>query len=232
MFSVWTISMLLMTSVAPEPVAEAGDNRARAEILFKQGVAALEALRFDDAIDHYTRAYLLLPTVTVLSNLALAHDLANHKSAALATYYQLEQEAEHAPEHDLIKLRNNLVEARKRIPILEAELAAEAAALKKLSPALVQLAQPLAPPRLSVAAPLPIVPPASRPTTADQQLPSPTAPLLPAGGPISGVTADAGTSGKTRWWPVAVGGVAAAVAGTAIALWIGGHDCRGDLKCF
>jgi hypothetical protein len=55
---------------------------------------------------------------------------------------------------------------------------------------------------------------------------------LTAEGTISGVTPDAGKSGKTRWWPVAVGVVATVVAGTAVAFWLARHDCRGDLKCF
>ena len=94
------------TAVAPASPEE------RAATLKKQGDAAMDALRYDEAIDAYTQAYALSPDPALLYNRGRVHQARGEWPAALANLERFSHDATPELRQRVPKLDELLAEAR------------------------------------------------------------------------------------------------------------------------
>lgn len=89
---------------------------ADATAAFQRGTEAYKAGAFEAAVSEFSAAYTRFPSLTVLFNLALAHDKAGHSGEALARFRQVEREFADAPPNDVARVApfRDLIHARIR----------------------------------------------------------------------------------------------------------------------
>lgn len=89
---VWA-SLFSGVAAAQQQAQPSASEIALAREIFGRGVAAAEAARWDEALEHFTRAYSLWPQPTVLFNLAGAQERTGRFVAATESYRRFLREA-------------------------------------------------------------------------------------------------------------------------------------------
>jgi tetratricopeptide (TPR) repeat protein len=218
---------------APPKVAEKPTEKEAARAEYKRATAAFGLGQYNEAARAYERAFRLVPDAAFLFNAAQAYRLGGRKPRALELY------------RNYVRVFGATGEAaddaRRHVEALEAELAVDkpAAAPGAGGPTMPAAGSPLAPvapaqavltpaaksPAASSAAPTAPAPPnrTSAPLRADVVPPPVVAPPLPLprepAGSLGGAADAESASLHPRPWLWAIaGGVALAIAGTAIAL--------------
>jgi hypothetical protein len=212
--------MLLVALAQPSPPP------AEANLAFQRGKAAFDAGSFEAAITEFAVAYRLHASVTVLYNLALAHDAAGHGAESLALFRRLLADLPGAAPAEAARVRRFETLIHARIRELERAAGGPADAGAGASPrdagseagrdrgAEMDATPPVARARALTPDPARAEPPGSV-----------------AAGLAPGVPAPPAAAGRARWLWVALG-VAAATAVVATILIAGRNDCpRTELGC-
>ena len=97
---------------AADTAAAPASPEERAATLKKQGDAAMDALRYDEAIDAYTQAYALSPDPALLYNRGRVHQARGEWPAALADLERFSHDATPELRQRVPKLDELLAEAR------------------------------------------------------------------------------------------------------------------------
>jgi len=97
---------------AADTAAAPASPEERAATLKKQGDAAMDALRYDEAIDAYTQAYALSPDPALLYNSGRVHQARGEWPAALADLERFSHDATPELRQRVPKLDELLAEAR------------------------------------------------------------------------------------------------------------------------
>src|SRR5687768_15339510 len=87
LFRISILAIVVLLAVAGDAAAQ-GTAKARAKQLVDDGLAAVDAGRYDDGIALYDEAYELVPHPEVLFLLARAHRLKGDRATALRYYEQ------------------------------------------------------------------------------------------------------------------------------------------------
>jgi hypothetical protein len=134
-FVAWLL-LFVWLWVAGEASAQ-GNKDDEARMLHGAGAAAYEGGRYDEALEHFQRAYALSGRVELLYNIATAAERARQDALALEAYEKFLKAVPRAPVRDRVETRIRQLrreieraaaaQAEKEARIAEAERAAEAA---------------------------------------------------------------------------------------------------------
>ena len=109
---------LLAVTVAPAARADDAPESAEAADLKKRGDAAMDALKYEQALDLYSRAYLLSKDPSVLYNRGRVHQVRSEYPQALDDFQRFEHEASPALRAKVPRLAELLAEVRVHVSTL------------------------------------------------------------------------------------------------------------------
>jgi hypothetical protein len=99
-----------LAAATPPPATSLGPEQERARALFREGVALLDAARFEEAIERFQRAYDLWKNPKILLNMATTERALGHDATAANLYarYQQSPEADATREAEIAQVLESL----------------------------------------------------------------------------------------------------------------------------
>lgn len=101
----------LLLSITASAAAQSGAHDLEARALFEAGRVAFIDERYEDALEHFQRAYELSNRPELLYNLAASLDRLDREAESLATFRRYLAALPEAPNHEEVELRIRVLEA-------------------------------------------------------------------------------------------------------------------------